>query len=131
MLGFTQPTWVLGSKRKLPPLILLILIFWENLVTICSNSQGMEFEWDETKRLTNLRKHGINFIDVPLVFDGDIVTFEDDRFNYGEQRFVTLGLLQGRVVAIVHTEQEKCIRIISARKATKYEQQIYFEQLSN
>ncbi|CDM96260.1 MAG: BrnT family toxin [Limnospira sp. PMC 1240.20] len=91
----------------------------------------MEFEWDETKRLTNLRKHGINFIDVPLVFDGDIVTFEDDRFNYGEQRFVTLGLLQGRVVAIVHTEQEKCIRIISARKATKYEQQIYFEQLSN
>ncbi|MDT9181878.1 BrnT family toxin [Limnospira sp. PMC 289.06] len=105
--------------------------FWENLVTICSNSQGMEFEWDETKRLTNLRKHGIDFIDVPLVFDGDIVTFEDDRSNYGEQRFVTLGLLQGRVVAIVYTEQEEYIRIISARKATKYEQQIYFEQLSN
>lgn len=91
----------------------------------------MEFEWDEAKRLANLRKHGIDFIDVPIVFEGDIVTVEDERFNYGEQRFVTFGLLQGRVVAIVHTEREECIRIISARKATKYEQQIYFEQLSN
>ena len=41
------------------------------------------------------------------------------------------GLLQGRVVAIVHTEREECTRIISARKATKYEQRIYFEQISN
>ncbi|MGL5135058.1 MAG: BrnT family toxin [Planktothrix sp.] len=91
----------------------------------------MEFEWDEAKRLTNLRKHGIDFIDVAIVFEGDIVTVEDERFNYGEQRFVTLGLLQRRVVVIVHTERENFTRIISARKATKYEQQIYFEQLSN
>ncbi|MEG4344502.1 BrnT family toxin [Microcoleus sp. A003_D6] len=91
----------------------------------------MEFEWDETKRLTNLSKHGLDFIDVPLVFDGEIVTVEDERFSYGEQRFVTFGLLQGRVVAIVHTEREECTRIISARKATKYEQRIYFEQISN
>ncbi|VXD23309.1 conserved hypothetical protein [Planktothrix serta PCC 8927] len=91
----------------------------------------MEFEWDEEKRLTNLRKHGIDFIDVPIVFEGDIVTIEDERFNYGEQRFVTLGLLQRQVVVIVHTERENFTRIISARKATRYEQQIYFEQLSN
>ncbi|MEG3929299.1 BrnT family toxin [Microcoleus sp. D3_18a_C4] len=91
----------------------------------------MEFEWDEAKRLTNLSKHGIDFIDVPLVFDGEIVTVEDERFSYGEQRFVTFGLLQGRVVAIVHTEREDSTRIISARKATKYEQRIYFEQISN
>jgi uncharacterized DUF497 family protein len=94
-------------------------------------NERMEFEWDETKRLANLRKHGIDFIDIPVVFEGDIVTVEDDRFNYGEQRFVTLGLLQGRVVAIVHTEREESTRIISARKATKYEQRIYFEQISN
>ncbi len=91
----------------------------------------MEFEWDEAKRLTNLRKHGIDFIDVPIVFDGYIVTVEDERFNYGERRFVTFGLLQGQVVAIVHTEREECTRIISARKASKYEQQIYFEEISN
>ncbi|MDS3860551.1 BrnT family toxin [Thermosynechococcaceae cyanobacterium BACA0444] len=91
----------------------------------------MDYQWDEAKRLTNLRKHGIDFIDVPVVFDGDILTVEDDRYSYGEQRFVTFGLLLGRVIAVVHTESEDCIRIISARKATKYEQQTYFEQLSN
>lgn len=91
----------------------------------------MEFEWNETKRLVNLSKHGIDFIDVPQIFDGDIVTVEDDRFNYGECRFVTFGLLQGQVIAIVHTEREECNRIISARKATKYEQRIYFQQISN
>lgn len=91
----------------------------------------MEFEWDETKRLANLSKHGIDFIDVPLVFDGEIVTVEDERFSYSEQRLVTFGLLQGRVVAIVHTEREDITRIISARKANKYEQRIYFKQISN
>ncbi len=91
----------------------------------------MEYEWDEAKRLVNLRKHGVDFIDVPAVFDGDIVTVEDNRYNYGEDRFVTFGLLQGRVIAVVHTEREDLIRIISARKATKYEQRIYFQQLSN
>ena len=59
------------------------------------------------------------------------MTVENERFNYGKQRFVTFGLLQRRVVAIVHTEGEECTRIISARKATKYEQRIYFEQISN
>ena len=65
------------------------------------------------------------------MFDGDITTVEDDRYSYGEQRFVTFGLLQGRVIAVVHVDLEDCIRIISARKATKYEQRTYFEQLSN
>jgi uncharacterized protein len=89
----------------------------------------MEFEWDESKRTSNLRKHVIDLSDVPMVFDGSIVTVEDDRFDYGEERFVTFGLLQGHVVAVVHTESEDYIRIISARKATKYEQENYFEQI--
>ena len=91
----------------------------------------MEYEWDEAKRLTDLFKHGIDFIDILTVFDGDVLTVEDDRYSYGEQRFVTFGLLQERVIAVVHTEREDCTGIISARKATKYEQRIYFEQLSN
>jgi len=91
----------------------------------------MEYEWDEVKRLVNLRKHGIDFIDALSVFDGDILTVEDNRYGYGEQRFITFGLLQGRVIVVVHTEREGCTRIISARKATKYEQRTYFEQLSN
>jgi uncharacterized protein len=89
----------------------------------------MEFEWDESKRIYNLRKHGIDFCDVPSVFDGSIVTIEDQRLDYGEERFVTFGLLQGQVVVVVHTENEDLIRIISTRKATKNEQKTYFEQL--
>ena len=91
----------------------------------------MEFEWDEAKRLANIHKHGIDFIDVSAIFDTDTVTVEDDRYDYGEQRFVTFGLLQRRVIAVVHTESGDCTRIISARKATKYEQRTYFQQLSN
>ncbi len=89
----------------------------------------MKFEWDEAKRLANLRKHGIDFLDISVVFEGDTLTVEDNRYDYGEQRFVTFGLLQGLVVAIVHSDRNVSIRIISARKATRYEQKIYFEEV--
>jgi len=91
----------------------------------------VEFEWDEDKRLANVRKHGFDFVDVVAVFESDIVTIEDDRFDYGEQRFVTLGLFNERVVVIVHTEREGVTRIISVRKATKYEARSYFEQITD
>ncbi|MFM2430964.1 MAG: hypothetical protein RLZZ511_2177 [Cyanobacteriota bacterium] len=99
----------------------------------------MEFEWDEAKRLSNLDKHGIDFLDVEEVFDGDIVTVEDDfptgtlreRSGYGERRFVTFGLLQGRVVAVVYTDRGDAMRLISVRKATQYEQRTYYAQISN
>ena len=91
----------------------------------------MEFEWDENKRLANIRKHRIDFIDVEAVFEGDTVTVEDDRFDYGEQRFITFGLLEGRVIAVVHTERDNLIRIISARKATKNEEIRYFQQIAD
>jgi uncharacterized protein len=77
----------------------------------------------------SLSKHGVDFVDVPSVFDTDVVTVEDDRYNYGEQRFVTFGLLNGREIAVVHTDDDNLIRIISARRATKHEQRSYFEQL--
>lgn len=91
----------------------------------------MRYEWDEAKRLSNLGKHGIDFKDVPFTFSGDTVTVEDNRRGYGEQRFVMFGLLQGRIIAVVYTERNDSIRIIPARKATKYEQRTYFEQLSD
>lgn len=91
----------------------------------------MEFEWDEAKRLSNLDKHGIDFLDAYEVFDRDFVTVEDARYDYGEQRFVTLGLLQGRVVAVTHTDSGDVVRLISIRKATKYEQRTYYAQVSN
>jgi hypothetical protein len=91
----------------------------------------MRFEWDEAKRLANLRKHGIDFADVPEIFERDTVTVIDDRFEYDETRYLTLGLLKSRVVLVVHTESDDIIRIISARKATRYEETTYFEQIAD
>ena len=63
----------------------------------------MEFEWDENKCLSNIQKHGVDFEDIPTLFDGDTTTLEDTRFDYGEQRFITIGLLIGRVLVVIHT----------------------------
>ena len=91
----------------------------------------LKFEWDETKRKSNIKKHGIDFIDAPIIFSGYTLTIEDDRYDYGEERFVTFGILDGRVVAVAHTETEELIRIISIRKATRYEEKVYFSQISD
>ena len=72
---------------------------------------------------------GLDFVDAPRVFDGPTYTYEDDRFDYSEQRFVTLGILDEFVVSIVHTETSRTIRIISLRKATKHEQAIFFKNI--
>ncbi|MGK7943410.1 MAG: BrnT family toxin [Microcystaceae cyanobacterium] len=90
----------------------------------------MKFEWDENKRLINIRKHGIDFLDVESIFENNTVIIEDGRLDYGEQRWLALGLLQGRVVVVVYTERKRTLRIISIRKGTKYEQRTYFEQIS-
>jgi uncharacterized protein len=79
----------------------------------------MRFTWSKAKRKSNLNSHGLDVADAPKVFDGPTFTFEDDRFLYDEARFVTLGLLKGVPVSIVHTEIPDQIRVISFRKATK------------
>ncbi len=91
----------------------------------------MEFTWSERKRSLNLKQHGLDFVDAAAVFQGLTFTFEDDRFSYQEQRWVTLGLLAGIPVSIVHTETTDEIRIVSLRKATTREAQIYFSQIKD
>jgi uncharacterized DUF497 family protein len=89
----------------------------------------MKIVWDEAKRRANMKKHGIDFSDAPAVFDGITLTMEDSRFDYGEHRFVTLGLLRDTVVLVAHTETAEEIRVISMRKATKHEQNLYFQSI--
>ncbi len=91
----------------------------------------MEFQWNEAKRLLNLQRHGIDFVGIEQAFEGETVTILDDRFDYGEERFITFGLLDGRVVAIAHTESSKVIRIISVRKATMDEEGSYFKEIAD
>jgi uncharacterized DUF497 family protein len=86
----------------------------------------MKFIWDESKRISNIKKHGLDFALTYLVFKNDTFTFEDNRIVYNERRFITLGLLDSTVVVVVHTETDNEIRVISLRKAVKNEQELYF-----
>lgn len=89
----------------------------------------MRIVFDEAKRRTNLRKHGLDFADAERVFSGITYTIEDRRFAYGERRYLALGLLDETVVAIAHTETRNEIRVISMRKATRNEETLYFENI--
>jgi uncharacterized DUF497 family protein len=87
----------------------------------------MRYIYDERKRAANRKKHGYDFKDAPTVIESaTAVTFEDKRFDYDEQRFVTLGMLRGQVVVLVTAETDEEIRVISMRKAEHNEQEIYY-----
>ena len=90
----------------------------------------MRYTHDPLKKAANLKKHGLDFDDAPQVIEsGQTITFEDGRFEYDEPRFITLGMLHGKIIVIVTTETETEIRVISMRKAEKNEQKIYFSNL--
>jgi uncharacterized protein len=89
----------------------------------------MQFTWDESKRKSNLAKHGFDFRDAARIFAGPLVLFEDNRTGYGEQRMIAMGLLDALVVVIVHIESGNAIRIISMRKADKNETNLYYQNL--
>ena len=90
----------------------------------------LKFEWDENKNAVNIRKHKIDFEDIPEIFQQPILIDYDGRQNYGEERWLGIGLLRNVAVAVAFTERGKnTIRIISARKATKEERQKYDERI--
>ena len=79
------------------------------------------FEWDEEKNLVNHRRHGINFEEASTIFDGPVLSLEDEG-HQSEVRERSYGLIGGVVVAcVVHTDRDGATRIISARKATRDE----------
>jgi uncharacterized protein len=86
----------------------------------------MQFEWDEDKNRRNQQRHGLNFTEAERVFTPALFVDIDDREDYGEERYVGLGLLDGRVVVVIFTQPDgNTIRVISLRKATSYERQQY------
>lgn len=92
----------------------------------------MRWEWDEAKRLENIRKHRIDFRDVSAVFDGPMLLRLDQREDYGEERWIALGLLGHGVVVVVYTERDgDTIHIISARKANRWERDTFERGLPN
>lgn len=89
----------------------------------------MEYEWDEAKAASNLVKHGVSFTAAARALE-DLRKLEliDDRFDYGEERILSLCMERARVLLVVTVMRDESVcRIISARKATRHEQETYFK----
>ncbi len=89
----------------------------------------MRFTWDEGKRQATLKARGLDLADARKVLARGTFSWEDTRLEYGEQRFITLGLLGAEVVVLVHTESDDHIHAISLRKAERHEQDLYYRNV--
>ncbi|MCX7066394.1 MAG: BrnT family toxin [Methylococcales bacterium] len=89
----------------------------------------MRFEWDEAKNRSNIQKHGIDFNDATDLFKHPLLSLIDSRENYGEERWIGIGLLRHIIAVVVYTECDDVIRLISARKATKNEVHLYEQRI--
>jgi uncharacterized DUF497 family protein len=92
---------------------------------------SLSFEWSKSKAKVNLAKHGVSFELAKRVFDDPFaVEFLDDREDYDEERFVIMGMVDRQILFVAYAERKDAIRIISARRATKHEQEVYNEENS-
>ena len=90
----------------------------------------MEFEWDAEKNQSNIAKHGLSFEGARTIFDGFTADASDDRFDYGEPRTISIGMMHAvAVVVVVHTDRNGVCRIISARQAKRQERERYDQAL--
>lgn len=90
----------------------------------------MAFDWDEEKNLLNIRKHGFDFNDVPEMFRHPMLALRDERFDYEEARWISMGWINAWVSVVAYTERQgDVIRIISARRATRCEVMRYVETI--
>jgi uncharacterized DUF497 family protein len=89
----------------------------------------MAITFDPAKRERTLAERGLDFADAAEVFAGPLVENPDERFDYGEERFVTVGYLARRMVVVVWTPRGADRHIISLRKANERERKRYGEQL--
>lgn len=83
----------------------------------------MDFEYDDTKRQKVLEKHGIDLLDAARILEGDCLVAASDR--HGETRWLAIGLLEGREIALAFTRRGDAIRLISARRARENERTAY------
>ncbi|MDJ0902585.1 MAG: BrnT family toxin [Xenococcus sp. MO_188.B8] len=88
------------------------------------------YEWDDDKNRKNVEKHGIDFETAKRIFDSPIVSRRDERKDYNEIRYVSIGIIdQVAMIVVIHTNRQDRIRLISARPASRRERRIYYEQI--
>lgn len=92
----------------------------------------MQFEWDPRKRDDNIRKHGLDLADAVPMFEGSMLGVPDTRQDYGENRWIGIGITNGRVAVVAFAEcGEDSIRIISLRKANRRERELFEEAIKD
>ena len=92
----------------------------------------MQYEWDKAKNEINIRKHGIDFKDAKDIFEHPVLTWLDNREDYGEERWIALGVIRTLTGVVIYTERHgDVVRIISARRATKLERKKYENIIEN
>jgi hypothetical protein len=84
-----------------------------------------DYEWDDGKRISNLKKHGVDFRDVAIFEWGQAVVSEDISESYGEPRYKALGFVSSCLMLLVFTLRGETVRVISLRKATRQEVRSY------
>ena len=85
----------------------------------------MDFEWDEAKRQRTIGERGVDVVYAALIFEGYVLTRTDDRKDYGEQRLISLGLVENECFVVVHTERRGVIRLITAWKGGRDDRKQY------
>lgn len=85
----------------------------------------MDFEWDERKNQSNMKKHGVSFDEAKDVFGGCPMVYFDADASVEEDRYVAVGFSRVRLLAVVFTNRDTGVRIISARKASTFEEMRY------
>jgi hypothetical protein len=87
----------------------------------------VEYDWDPAKAQTNLRKHKVSFLIACEVFKDDLrLERPDTSSEYGEERWIVIGRVEQMILFVVYTQRGKRTRLISARRATHYEQRNYW-----
>jgi len=88
-----------------------------------------QFEWDENKNSSNKEKHSVDFEFASSVFfDENRIEWQDNRKNYGEIRYITIGKIVNSIITVVYTLRDRIIRIISSRPAKNFERELYNNQ---
>jgi len=124
-----SPVGTTKTVTQLKPALICVHICAYILVQAMAD-QELEFEWDEAKARLNLEKHGVSFLTAAAIFLNERLERVDDREDYGEVRWIALGRVDIEVYRVVYTwRNENLVRIVSAQRAGKNEQEIYYREV--
>jgi uncharacterized protein len=90
----------------------------------------VQFEWDEKKRQSVIRQRGVDILYAALIFDGLVLSRLDDRHDYGEDRFISVGMVDGECFVVVHSPRDGSTRLITAWKGGRDERSIYQKSIA-